>query len=105
MLAKEYVKAPSSEDDWKKISRDFYLIWKFPNCLGMLPNYFCFKHFSNSCIHIYSAIDGNTTKIMYFLYASVPYHILIGLYLSTLVDLVDRVTEEFFQTLVLVLVC
>ena len=35
VLAKEYVKALSSEDDWKKISRDFYLKWNFPNCFGM----------------------------------------------------------------------
>ncbi|KAL5457184.1 hypothetical protein EMCRGX_G034429 [Ephydatia muelleri] len=36
VLVKEYVKAPSSVDDWKRISREFYLKWNFPNCIGAI---------------------------------------------------------------------
>lgn len=35
VMAKEYVKAPSSVDEWKQISKDFRLKWNFPHCLGM----------------------------------------------------------------------
>lgn len=34
VLSSDYVKAPSSPEDWKQISRDFCLRWNFPNCVG-----------------------------------------------------------------------
>ena len=30
VLGNELVKAPSSVDEWKSISRDFYMKWNFP---------------------------------------------------------------------------
>ncbi|KAF2892454.1 hypothetical protein ILUMI_13719 [Ignelater luminosus] len=27
---------PTSEDDWKNVTEQFYLKWNFPNCLGVL---------------------------------------------------------------------
>ena len=29
-----YVKAPSSEADWRAISSDFEKMWNFPHCIG-----------------------------------------------------------------------
>ena len=53
---KDYVKAPSSDHDWTKISREFYLKWNFPNCIGMrifvLVTLFKFMH------PFLGAIDG-----------------------------------------------
>lgn len=34
VLAKDFFKAPSSADEWKVISWDFFLKWNFPNCIG-----------------------------------------------------------------------
>ena len=36
VLAKDYVKAPSSVKEWKQISREFFLKWNFPNCIGIV---------------------------------------------------------------------
>ena len=48
MLVKDYVKASSSDHDWKMISREFYLKWNFPNCIRMrifvLVTLFKFMH-------------------------------------------------------------
>lgn len=33
-LQPEYVKAPSCEAEWVRVSRQFEQIWNFPNCLG-----------------------------------------------------------------------
>ena len=35
VLGKEFFKAPSSVDEWKNISRDLYMKWNIPNCIGM----------------------------------------------------------------------
>ena len=32
----DYVKPPTSVDDWKKISADFNELWNMPHCLGAL---------------------------------------------------------------------
>ena len=31
----EYVKVPSTEIEWVRVSRDVEQIWNFPNCIGM----------------------------------------------------------------------
>lgn len=31
-----YMKSPSTENEWKDISRDFFQRWNFPNCLGCI---------------------------------------------------------------------
>jgi hypothetical protein len=33
---KGYIEAPTSVDKWKTISREFELMWNFPNCLGAI---------------------------------------------------------------------
>ena len=35
VLKPEYVKAPSSENDWRAISKQFEQLWNFPHCLGI----------------------------------------------------------------------
>ena len=35
VLAEEYVRAPSSIAEWEGISKEFYLRWNFPHCVGM----------------------------------------------------------------------
>ena len=35
VLQPDYVKAPSSEEDWREISQSFERIWHFPHCIGM----------------------------------------------------------------------
>ena len=34
VLNKEYIPFPSTEDEWKRISHQFWMTWQFPNCLG-----------------------------------------------------------------------
>ena len=36
VLQPEYVKAPSSEEDWRDISKEFEKIWNFPHCIGAI---------------------------------------------------------------------
>ena len=31
-----YMKCPDTEEEWKKISQEFYTKWNFPNCIGSL---------------------------------------------------------------------
>ena len=35
-LCAEYLKTPSSQTEWKRISDGFYRAWNFPNCLGAI---------------------------------------------------------------------
>lgn len=35
VLQPVYVRAPSSEEEWKGISRHFEQIWSFPHCIGI----------------------------------------------------------------------
>ena len=50
------MKAPSSVDDWKRISREFYLKWNFPNCIGTQIK--IISILINPCINYLGAIDG-----------------------------------------------
>ena len=34
-LQPEYVRAPTTEEEWKGISKQFEMIWNFPNCIGL----------------------------------------------------------------------
>jgi len=36
LCKRDYMKAPSTEDEWKIISREFFQFWNFPNCLGCI---------------------------------------------------------------------
>ena len=36
VLGREYVKAPTTEDNWRGISAQFGQIWNFPNCVGAI---------------------------------------------------------------------
>ena len=38
-LQPRYVKAPSSEADWRAISSDFEKMWNFPHCIGTNVSY------------------------------------------------------------------
>ena len=31
-----YIECPKSESDWKKVAREFDLVWNFPHCIGAL---------------------------------------------------------------------
>jgi hypothetical protein len=44
-LQPEFVRAPSSEEDWKGISSEFYKSWNFPNCIGAIDG----KHVTIQC--------------------------------------------------------
>ena len=35
-LAVDYLRPPSSQEDWKRISESFYRLWNFPNCIGAI---------------------------------------------------------------------
>ena len=35
-LAVDYLRPPSSQDDWKRIREGFNRLWNFPNCLGAI---------------------------------------------------------------------
>ena len=34
VMAEEYVSAPSSAAEWEGVSKEFYLRWNFPHCVG-----------------------------------------------------------------------
>ena len=36
VLCKEFVRTPSTEDDWIEISEQFARLWNFPNCVGAI---------------------------------------------------------------------
>ena len=36
LIAKGFIRYPSTEPEWKSIAEDFARIWNFPNCLGAL---------------------------------------------------------------------
>ena len=44
-LSEEYMKPPTSQQDWEKIAKDFHTEWNFPNCLGALDG----KHIAIEC--------------------------------------------------------
>lgn len=35
-LKSQYMRTPSSEEEWKKVSKEYYDRWNFPHCLGAL---------------------------------------------------------------------
>ncbi|KAK7925261.1 hypothetical protein WMY93_007571 [Mugilogobius chulae] len=41
-LKDEYLQTPNTEEEWKKISSEFFEKWQFPNCLGAIDG----KHIS-----------------------------------------------------------
>nr|CAI5852505.1 unnamed protein product [Callosobruchus analis] len=34
LVLKEYIKMPSTNDDWRDVSREFDVAWNFPHCIG-----------------------------------------------------------------------
>ena len=44
-LKDEYLKAPSSPEDWVKIAAEYFDEWNFPNCLGAIDG----KHVDIDC--------------------------------------------------------
>ena len=36
VLQPEYVNLPKTAEEWRKVARDYYTLWNFPNCLGAL---------------------------------------------------------------------
>ena len=61
-LQPQYVKAPSSEEEWKGISKQFGQIWNFPNCIGTIQflahTIFAGNPFMHT-VYVYTgAIDG-----------------------------------------------
>lgn len=44
-LSDKYLKSPSTEQEWKNISKGFSSIWNFPHCLGALDG----KHIAIQC--------------------------------------------------------
>nr|XP_027221791.1 uncharacterized protein LOC113813923 [Penaeus vannamei] len=36
VLHEQYLKAPSTERDWKQVAEEYYKQWNFPNCIGAL---------------------------------------------------------------------
>ncbi|XP_068224325.1 putative nuclease HARBI1 [Palaemon carinicauda] len=36
VLREDYLKTPSTPEEWKNVSNDFWRMWNFPNCLGAI---------------------------------------------------------------------
>lgn len=93
-LQPEYVKAPSSAEDWKVISREFEKVWNFPHCIGAING----KSTSASKLllpqDLLTIITRVDTQSFFWLFA-MP---IIGLTLLTLEILVDIVMVVFFPT-------
>lgn len=41
VLQLNYMKCPSTEDEWLKIALDFQKKWNFPNCIGAIDGKHC----------------------------------------------------------------
>ena len=59
-LKKDFVKAPTSAEEWEGISREFYQRWNFPHCLGIFKANWSPGYHDNTCLFLLStgAIDG-----------------------------------------------
>ena len=57
-LSNEYVKAPTSQDDRKRISQDFFLKWNFQNCIGIIIIFVSFELLMVDFNMFIGAIDG-----------------------------------------------
>ncbi|XP_071961474.1 uncharacterized protein [Antedon mediterranea] len=44
-LKDEYMKTPSTQDEWRKVSNDYFQKWQFPNCIGSIDG----KHITMQC--------------------------------------------------------
>lgn len=41
-LNEDYLKFPSSPEEWQRIAQDFWDLWQWPNCLGSIDGKHCF---------------------------------------------------------------
>ena len=59
-LKKDFVKAPTSAEEWEGICREFYQRWNFPHCLGIFKANWSPGSHDNTCLFLLStgAIDG-----------------------------------------------
>ncbi|XP_042231816.1 uncharacterized protein LOC121872834 [Homarus americanus] len=76
VLKEDYLKIPSSNEEWNKVAQDFELKWQFPNCIGALDDkhvvmkqpqnseslYFIYK--GTNSIVLLALVDANY-KFMY----------------------------------------
>ncbi|XP_023718189.1 uncharacterized protein LOC111870281 [Cryptotermes secundus] len=35
-VLRKYCKCPTSQEEWKKVAKDFEVRWQFPNCIGAM---------------------------------------------------------------------
>lgn len=71
-----FLQFPASEEEWKKIAREFEIKWNFPHCLGAIDgkhirinappnsgsNYYCYKDYFSTVLM--AAVDANYEFIM-----------------------------------------
>ena len=59
-LKKDFVKAPTSAEEWEGICREFHQWWNFPHCLGIIKANWSQGYHDNTCLFLLStgAIDG-----------------------------------------------
>ena len=86
LLENNYIKAPSSKEEWRKIAEEFETSWNFPNCIGVMDG----KHIVIQA----PPISGST----YFNYKKTHSIVLMALcnhnYEFTIVDIGDSGRES-----------
>ena len=58
VLHSKYVQAPSSEDQWIALSRQFEHLWNFPNCIDIII-----------CTHQFPIHHNNNIMLKYLIFA------------------------------------
>ena len=64
VLQPEYVKAPSSKEDWVAISRQFDLLWNFPNCIRAIDGKHIFIQAPSNCGSYYYDYKGTRSIVL-----------------------------------------
>ena len=64
-LRKDYVKFPSTEEEWKSFAQDFHVFWNYPHCMGAIDGkHIALKALCNSGSDYYNYKGFNSLVLL-----------------------------------------